>query len=160
MRKNNENGFGIIEVLVVSTISITVLLGISGFLNYALKVSEDGTSKAEALYYAKSMIEQARAIRDENWDTNIRTLTVDANYYFQGNGANPEKWVAMAGENTMGKYTMKIIFSKVNRDGNDDIVSSGGTEDFETLKATSSVSYPTRDGLKQVELFEYLTNYN
>ncbi|MCK5475962.1 MAG: hypothetical protein KAI71_05285 [Candidatus Pacebacteria bacterium] len=158
MKNINEKGFGIIEVLVASTISIVVLLGIASYLNYAMKVSAEGTKKVEALYHAKSLIEQSRAFRDEDWDV-LWALTKDANYHFDQSATTPEKWVAVLGQGTFGEYTMQVVFSKVERDLNDDIVLTGGSGDDNTIKVTSTVTYSTRDGTGQVELFEYLTNH-
>ena len=159
MKNINEKGFGIVEVLVASTISIIILLGIASYLNYAMKVSAEGAKKVEALYYTKSLIEQARAARDEDWD-NISTLTKDVSYNFQESATSPKKWVAVLGQRTFGEYTAQIVFSEVNRDINDDIVSVGGSPDSNTIKAASTVTYLTRDGTKQIDLFEYLTNHN
>ncbi len=159
MKNINEKGFGIIEVLVASTISIIVLLGIASYLNYAMKASAEGKNKVEALYHAKSLIEQARAVRDEDWD-NISTLTKDVNYNFQESATSPKKWIAALGQRTIEEYTVQIVFSQVNRDAtSSDIVSSGGSLDDNTIKATSTVTYSSRNGAKQVSLFEYLTNY-
>lgn len=158
MKNINEKGFGIIEVLVASTISIVVLLGIANYLNYAMKVSAEGSRKVEALYHAKSLIEQSRAFRDEDWDI-LWDLTKDANYYFKQSATTPKKWVEVSGQRIFEGYTMQVVFSSVNRDLNDDIVSTGGGGDDNTIKVTSTVTYSTRDGTGQVELFEYLTNH-
>ena len=123
-----------------------------------MKVSVDEVNKVEALYHSKSLIEQARALRDEDWNS-ISSLTFGIDYYFEKSATFPEKWVATSGVATVDGYTMKIIFTQVNRDANDDIAQIGSV-DADTIKATSTVSYQTRSGIKQVDLFEYLTNYN
>lgn len=158
MNNLNQKGFGLIEIVLVATIAIVVLLSVAEYLNYSLKIASMDISQTEALYFAKSSLEQARAVRDENW-ANISALVKGDEYHFEADISNPQKWVSVSGTKIVGKYTAWIVSSDVYRDVNDDIVSAGGSLDANTIKITSSVTYLTREGTKQIDLYEYLTNF-
>jgi type II secretory pathway pseudopilin PulG len=167
MTNSKQNGYGLIEIIVVTTVVATVFLGVSECLNSFLKIALQNTDTTEALFLAKSSLEQARAVRDEgnegegdlDW-INIPDIVMGDSYYFESDGASPEKWVAQTGTKSEGKYTIWITASEVRRDDNDNIVFSGGTyTDLNTLKITSNVSWSAASGVKEISLFEYLTNF-
>lgn len=159
MNNSKQNGYGLVEIIIVVTIGAMVFLAVSGCLNSFLKLAIQNTNTTEALFLAKSSLEQARAVRDENWE-NISSLTLGDSYYFISDMGSPAKWITQAGTRSEGKYTAWMIISEVQRDDSDNIVSVGGTyTDSNTFKITSNVSWSTADGAKQIELFEYLTNF-
>jgi len=158
MNSSKQNGYGLVEIIIVVTVGIMVFLAVSGCLNSFLKIAIQNTSTTESLFLAKSSLEQARAVRDEDW-ANISSLTLGSSYYFISNLASPAKWISQAGTKSEDKYTVWIIVSEVQRDGDDNIVSVGGTVDSNILKITSNVSWSDTSGAKQIELFEYLTNF-
>jgi len=159
MNDSKQNGYGLIEIIVVASIGIMVFLSVSKCLTSFLKIALHNINTTEALFLAKSSLEQARAVRDEDW-VNISSLNLGDSYHFDSNGASPEKWIAQTGTKSEDKYTIWIVVSEVQRDGNDDIVSSGGTyTDLNTLKITSNVSWLTTNGTERISLFEYLTNF-
>jgi len=51
------------------------------------------------------------------------------------------------------------VVEDVGRDGNDDIVASGGTPDPNTKKVTATVSWTESTQSKQVVLTTYITNF-
>ena len=159
MNSSKQNGYGLVEIIIVVTVGIMVFLAVSECLNSFLKIAIQNTDTTESLFLAKSSLEQARAVRDEDW-ANISSLTPGNSYYFTSNLDSPAKWISQTGTKSEGKYTIWVVASEVERDNNDDIVSTGGTyTDSNTLKITSNVSWITTDGAKQIELFEYLTNF-
>ncbi|MCK5084992.1 MAG: prepilin-type N-terminal cleavage/methylation domain-containing protein [Candidatus Pacebacteria bacterium] len=162
MNNFDQKGFGLVEIIIAATIGTIVFLSAILYLNFSLKIVAEDINRAEALYFAKSSLEQARSVRDEDW-TNINALVKGSEYYFEADASDPKKWIPVFGSKTIGRYTVQIVSSDVYRvlDGGiyKDIVSSGGALDVETLKITSSVSYQTKNGIKQIELHEYLTNF-
>jgi len=158
MINSKQNGYGLVEVIIVSTIGIMVFLGVSGCLNSFLKVAILNIDNTEALFLAKSSLEQARAVRDEDW-TNISILTPGDSYYFESDGGSPEKWIAQAGTKIEDGYTIWIVISEVQRDGTGDISPSGAIDDEDTLKITSNVSWSSAGSAEQINLFQYLTNF-
>jgi type II secretory pathway pseudopilin PulG len=159
MNKLNQKGFGLIEIIIAAAIGIAVLLTAAAYLNFSLKIAAEDINQIEALYYAKSSLEQARAVRDENWE-NINALIIGSAYHFEADSSIPQKWIPVSGNTVVGRYIIQIVSSNVYRDAaSNNIVSSGGVLDSETLKITSNVFYPVRSGLKQIEIYEYLTNF-
>ncbi len=159
MNKFNQKGFGLVEIIIAATIGIAVLLAASSYLNFSLRVAAEDINQIEALYFAKSSLEQARAVRDEDWE-DIYVLARGSAYYFEADASAPQKWRSVSGNKIVGRYIIQIVLSDVYRDAaSDNIVSSGGVLDPETLKITSNVSYSVRGGIKQVETHEYLANF-
>jgi len=159
--KISQKGFGIIEIILVSTIGIILFMSFEQYLNLSLKAAMLDTDQEEAVYRLGGILEQARAVRDEDWN-NIFSPSVDGagKYHFTNSGVSPDKWVAAAGLITDGQYTIWVKNYSVDRDGDKNIVPSGsGTPDAGTIKITASVSWLVNGATKQVDLSEYLTNF-
>jgi len=167
---NDQKGYGIIEILIASTIGVVLFLSVNSFLNLSFKMASDDMRKVEALNLARASLEEARAVRDEDqssptvdpklgWN-NLNALTRDTEYHFEQSGVGPYKWVSNLGSYNIGRYTVWITVSDVKRSnaGKGDIVSSGGTLDPETLKIVSNVTWVSSRGLQDISLYEYLTN--
>lgn len=170
MNNDQEKGFGVIEILIASTIGVMLFLSVNSFLNLSLKMAIDDMRKVEAMSLAKAMLEEARAVRDEDrpapdpdpklgWNE-ISGLTFDTPHYFQAGGAGPYEWAPVVGTQTVGRYTAWFTVSQVQRAdmGIGDIVSSGGTVDPYTIKITSYVNWVSSRGVDEVSLYEYLAN--
>lgn len=162
IRKINsgQKGFGLIEIILIAGIGVIVFLGFEQYLNLSLKSVQQDKRNTEALYLAGSLLEQSRAVRDEAW-ANISSPVADADgkYHFSTPGTSPDKWTTAAGAITSGQYTMWVKNYQVERDVNKNIVSSGGVVDSNTLKVTATVSWSDITGTKEVNISEYLANY-
>lgn len=162
----NNRGFGLIEIILVIGVGMAVFLGVEQYLTLSLKAATEDSYQTEALYWAKATLEQARAVRDEairndNWAL-LYDLSADpVQYNFAVNSATtPESWEAVSGTRTEGKYTVWFTTFQVSRDAvSDDIVSSGGVVDPESLKINSKVSWVEDGATKQVTISEYLVNF-
>lgn len=157
-----QKGFGLIEIILVIGVGMAVFLGIEQYLNISLKAVIDDSHQTEALYWVKANLEQARAVRDEDWNL-ISGLTPSNQYAFIVNSAVypvPENWEVQTGTRTEGRYTVWFTISQVNRDAtSDDIVAVGGVVDSNTLKINSNVSWTENGATKTVTVSEYLTNF-
>lgn len=151
-----QRGFGLIEILLVVSVGMATFLGIEQYLNLSLKAAAQDMSQTEALYWAKSSLEQARAVRDEDWAL-ISGLTIGNQYSFLPDASTPQKLITQSGVRTEGKYTVWITTSQVLRDANDDIVTVGGTIDPNTLKINSRVTWP--GNATGITISEYLVNF-
>lgn len=154
----NSKGVGIIEIVVVVAIAGIALFGISGVSSYALGVMNDRKALLEASYLAEEGIEAIRSVRDENWSSNIAGLTMGTNYYSVVSGS---KWILQTTNPGLinNRYARRAVFENVNRDGSDNIVTSGGTLDANTKKVTTYVSWSDRRGSQEISLVTYLTNW-
>jgi Tfp pilus assembly protein PilV len=156
--KKKKTGFGLIEILLVVSVGMATFLGVEQYLILSLRAASQDVHQTEALYWAKSNLEQARVIRDEDWAL-ISGLTVGNQYSFLPNASTPQELTTQSGTKIEGIYTVWITTSQVQRDASDDIVTVGGVVDPNTLKINSTVSWLESGALKQVTISEYLVNF-
>jgi len=155
----NERGVLIVEVLVAVAIIVVAFVALLGLSSFSLNISTLDTRTTGAAELAQEMIEAAKNFRDgTQWSVDgIGTLTVGADYHPQTSGT-PLVWQMITGQETVGSFTRHIVFEDVMRDGDDNIVSNGGTNDPNTKKATAQVSWTQRGKTYQVEIITYMTN--
>ncbi|MBZ9572045.1 prepilin-type N-terminal cleavage/methylation domain-containing protein [Patescibacteria group bacterium] len=155
--KNNKKGISIIEILIVIAIIVIAFASLLGVATFSLRVSTLIKETNQANVLAQETIEVVRNFRDgTDWNINgLGTLTVENTYHLEKTADIPPQWNLVLGEETINGFVRKVIFSDVQRDANDNIVETGGTNDPNTKKVTATVSW--RD--KKVEIVTYLTNW-
>jgi type II secretory pathway pseudopilin PulG len=156
MNKKNH-GAGIIEVLVAIGIVGLVLAALAGLGNFALRMQSHIKKNLEAVNLAVEALEAAKLLKSENWDL-VGALSWDSAYRFVLAGS-PMKFSLADGQETVGIFSRQIVFSQVFRDADDNIVSSGGIPDPETVKAVASVSWNEKGRVYEIQLAHYLTNW-
>ena len=152
--KKNQ-GFGMMEIIIVIGIIGLALAGIAGFSNFILKTNTKIKHEATAVYLAQEALEAARAVKEENWPA-LTVLTPGSPYH---PAQSAGKWVISAGSESNNGYTRQIVLSNVSRDTNDDIVTSGGVDDPGTKKMTATVSWTDQGQNYQTVLSAYFTNW-
>lgn len=151
---NNKSGIAIVEILIGTSILTIILAFISTTLVLFLDTSNLALEQTRALYLAEEGQEFLRYLRDEDWDT-LATLTEGSTYYLTV--ATSTVTLTGSPEVIDGIYTRSVVVDELRRDGNDDMVSSGGTVDTGARTVTVTVSW----GSKDVVLTSVLTNlYN
>lgn len=148
------------ELLVVIAIIVTSLVYLLGIINFSLRVAGEKKRIYRANFIAQAAMEGVRNFRDgTDWDVDgLSILTVSAPYHLEAT-SSPQKWTLSPGESTQAGFTQKIVFYDVQRDGNDNIVESGGTVDPDTKKVVVTVSWIERSKPEQIELTNFLTNW-
>lgn len=151
-----QYGFGLIEIVVGGAVFAVSILGISFYYQQALSVSQKTGRIVQGSFLMEEGIEIAKIFRDTSW-TNISGLTPGATYYLTWTGT---KW-ATTTTNTFidNVFERTLVVDNINRDGNDDIVSSGGTLDAGTKKVTVSVSWNEKGATTTKTVSTYLTNF-
>lgn len=150
-----SRGFGLIEIIIGSTILTVSLIAISTYFQKSLQLSQDSGKTVQASFLLEEGIEVIKFFRDTSW-TNISGLTVGTSYYFQFDGT---KWATTTSNVFVdGIFERKLVIDNVSRDVSDDIVSSGGTNDADTKKATVSVSWLGRNGTTTKSISTYIAN--
>ena len=130
-------GFSLVEVVVSTSIITIVLLGLASSANGAIIVSRETGKKMEAQFIAEEGLEAVRIIRDSSWD-NFAALSTSTPYYLEFSSG---QWATSTTVNLIdGEFERTIVLDDVYRDADDDI-SSSGTFDANTKKATVSVSW-------------------
>lgn len=158
-KKKNSNknlGFGLIEIVVGSAIFALSILGISSYYQQALQVSQKTGKFVQAGFLLEEGMEIAKYFRDTSW-TNISGLTPGTTYHLSWDGST---WATSTTNIFVdGIFERTFVIDNVNRDSNDDIVSSGGTLDAGTKKATVSVSWNERGATTTKTISTYLTDF-
>lgn len=132
--KNFQNGYGMVEILVCA--GLIVLIGASIVVSWSqfLKMTVRSSDLTKAALLTEEAGEALLLWRDDSYTTKIKPLTLNVPYYLTWNGT------AYATSSTptlfQNNYVVKFTMSSVSRDGSSEIVTSGGTVDTDTLKAT------------------------
>jgi len=155
--ENNKKGISIIEILIVIAIIVIALISLLGLVVFSLRISTLIKETTQANNLAQETLEAVRNFRDgTDWDTDgLGALTTGIAYHPEKSGDVPPKWQLILGEETVDGFVKKVEFENVNRDGNDNIVDSGGVDDPDTKKVTVTISWKD----KKVEIVTYLTNW-
>lgn len=164
----NKRGISIIEILVVIAICAIALASLLSLATFSLENSTLIKDTSLARNIAQETIEAVRNFRDgTNWENDdpenkydgLGIVSAGISYYPEKSSDSPSKWMLIQGEKNVNGFTRKVIFENVMRDGNDNIVVSGGANDPNTKKATVTVSWLERGRAHQVEIITYLTNW-
>lgn len=156
-----QKGMSLVEIIIGSSIimvSVVALLGVFGGLT---SLSVKNTPRVQAAMLLDEGAEILKIFRDSGWTSNIASLTNGTTYRFlwQSNA-----WIATTSSNMIdGIFDRTFMLSAVNRDSTSyDIVTSGGTTDTGTRKATITVSWNDGSGTtsKSVEMYVYNTFSN
>lgn len=144
------------------------LSSILGVATLALRQSADTSLEGKAQALAKETLEALLNYRDGvPWDEDdpaneydgLGVVLLDTSYYpFLSVDAVP-RWQLLEGEEQIENFTRSVSFSSVSRDGNSDIVTSGGTVDPNTKKVMATVSWLDRGETREVALLMYITNW-
>ncbi|HRY52818.1 MAG TPA: prepilin-type N-terminal cleavage/methylation domain-containing protein [Candidatus Portnoybacteria bacterium] len=153
----NQQGMGIIEILVVVAIIGVSLASLAGLGNFALKVQRQLKQNTIASFLASEEIEAARAIKDGQWSA-LASLATETPMH-PAKSPSSDQWIMEGGEETLNGFTRQIIISNVYRDGSFNIASGGGTLDASTKKITATVSWSDNGQNKQITLVDYLMDW-
>lgn len=151
----------LVEVIVASAIIISSTVGILGIFGGLTSLSLENTPRVQAAMLLEEGAEALRLMRDAGWTSKIGTLANGTTYRFAWvNG----EWRATTTPSMIDStFDRTFTLQAVNRDTTTyNIVSSGGTLDSGTKKATVSVawSYKGATTTRSIELYIYNTFNN
>lgn len=157
MFKLSKKGFGIVEIIIAIAIGLIFFSSIYGIIFFSDRAIHLNLRKTEAIELAKEGIEIVRIIKNNDWTNDIDTLTSGTTYYPVLSGG---EWSLTTTPQALvnGIFTMTITVYDVNRDANDDIATSG-TDDPNTKRVVSTISWTERAKTNTVELQSYITNF-
>ncbi len=81
IHKTEQKGFGILEVLIISTILSFSMIAIMSSFTFYVTEGLKTTKKIEALYILEEGAEAVRFLRDRSFAANIATLIPGTTYY-------------------------------------------------------------------------------
>ncbi|MDH5533906.1 MAG: hypothetical protein OEX81_05795 [Candidatus Pacebacteria bacterium] len=153
-KTKQQAGLSVIEIIIATAIFIIMASSSMATILGSFSTSRLGSERAQADFLAIEGVEAIESIRNQNW-TNLSNGT-----YGLTQTAGVWSLSGTPDSDPSGKFTRTITISDVERDGNGDIIASGGTVDVETKLITSTINWnftPTRSNSIQKEL--YLTNW-
>lgn len=153
--KKLGKGFGIIEIVIVTTIISVAFLTMMSTASMSLRTSEKNTLELKANFLLEESAEAVKIMRDNDWQTNIASLSAGTDYFLEFDGTT---WLANVSNVLIdGVFERKFIINDVYRDANDDI-SSSGVLDQNTKKITVYVSW-SKNGSTVLKLISfYISN--
>jgi prepilin-type N-terminal cleavage/methylation domain-containing protein len=150
----NNEGFGLIEVLIAAVVIGISFVGFSTFILFSRDQTLKAQRETEAVALAEEALEVVRKMRDDSW-SNISGKIVGTTYYPKITGST---WILdTTPPSPSGYYTTRIVFSNVTRDASFNIASVG-INDPETKKVEASVTW-NDSGTKSLSLTTYITNF-
>ena len=152
-----QKGVSVIEILVVIFVLAVAFVGILGLITFSLKVSTLIKETTQAVNIVQGTFEAVRNFRDgKDWSVDgLGSLVMEVSYYPEKTTDTPSQWALIQGEEIIDGFSRQVIFEDVFRDGNDDIVETGGVLDPDTKKAIVTVFWKD----KEVEVATYFTNW-
>ncbi len=144
-----------VEVVVVSAIISVVSLAFLGTLATLSRFHQKDMLSIKGGLLAEEGLEALRFVKGAGW-SNLANLPLDTDRYFE---LAASSWsVTSTPEIIDGIFYRMFRLSAVYRDGNDDIVSIGGTVDTNTFFAQSSVSWRWKGATSTTSYKTYVTN--
>lgn len=152
-----NKGYGLIEIIVGAALMSVVLFALLGVTHNAVRLSRESLREVQASLLLEEGAEAVRLLRDRSWINEIASLAPGTEYFLEFDSAT---WQSTTTEEIIdGLFQRSFNVENVNRDINDDIVSSG-TFDPDTRKVNLLVSWPNLRGTTtRQEVSTYLTNF-
>ncbi len=130
----------LIEIVIASAIIATSVLSIVVAINFFLKLSFSNSKEVGAVLLLEETSEAVQLIRDKGW-SNISGTNPSIKYHIYW--STSDYFTTTTPQLINEIYTRTVQFQNVGRDANDDIVSSGGTNDPNTKKVLIEISWNT-----------------
>ena len=150
-----QSGLSLIEVMIAASIVLVTVLALLAVFNLYFKTALTNGEAIKGAYLAEEGIEAIKFLRSSSWGNSIATLTPGTAYSVTFNGTT---WQTATSNFWIDGFDRRITLRAVYRDGNDDIVSSPGTLDLNTLLVTSSVSWLSVGATTTKSISTYITN--
>jgi Tfp pilus assembly protein PilV len=158
--KKTSKGISLVEIVIAtSIISVTLLVLISVYSSVA-KYSLNNVKTLKATQLTEEAVEVLKYLRDSGYTRNINSLTRGTRYrlYFDIL-VNSGTWTTTTSPILLEeKYDVNFILSDVYRDNNFNVVTSGGSIDASSTKATVNVSWRDNGATSTKVIETYLFN--
>jgi prepilin-type N-terminal cleavage/methylation domain-containing protein len=137
MLARQKRGFSIVEILVASAILVTLVTAIGGGWQLYIKTVREGTHFTTASNLSEEGTEALKILRDNSWSSNIANLSKGVEYDFYWNGSS---YITTTTPTYIQNiYRRTITLSSIYRDAWDNIISSGGSLDPDTLQVNTRI---------------------
>lgn len=153
----DKKGVGLVEVIIGIAIIVGSVLASFLYFSLANRIAKQSAETVQGALLVEEGMEAVRVLRDRGFSEQIDSLSEDTDYYlFFSDGT----WNATTTAQAVGSIFIRTFrLEGVMRDGNDDIVVSGGSVDPDTKEVTVNVSWSDEAGdTKTLEASAYITN--
>jgi len=155
MKLLKNKGISLLEVVIGTSILLSVMLAMMGAYSVFLRVTLQNTAKLQATLLLEEGVEVVRLLRDQSWNNTFGDWNTGTTY---GVLKGESSWSVVPGSLYVNEdFERSFEVFNVMRDGNDE-VSVTGTLDANTKMVVFSVSWATRLGTTTKQMTSYFTN--
>jgi type II secretory pathway pseudopilin PulG len=155
MYKTKTKGSTLLEVLVVTGVLASIALAVLGTLSLLSRFHQKDTLAIKGQLLAEEGVEALRFIKSSGWSSLSGIPSGSLRYL----ALSVSSWgVTTTPEVVDGEFWRTVKVYQVTRDATDDIVSSGGIVDPNTLLLESAVSWSWRGATSTASYQSYITN--
>jgi len=149
----NKEGQSLLELIIAMAVFVLVVSSIMFLVIDSHAANRQGSERTQASMITQEGIEAAKSITKQGWNK-----LVDGEYGLDDNNGFWD-WSG-AVDVIDNKFTRKIIVESVYRDGNGDIIDTGGTYDVDTKKVTALTLWDfTTARPSEISVEYYFTNW-
>ncbi len=146
-----KSGQSLVELLLAVALAAVILPALLTGMVASREGKAQQNQRSEAVTLLKETEDTVRRVRDNGWST----FAVNGTFHPVISGSN---WTLVAGPDTVGDFTRSVTISNVERDSSGAIVTSGGSVDPSTKKATITINW-TQPRTSSVTSTLYITRY-
>ncbi len=153
IKLKNQSGQSVLELMIAMSIFVLVVSGIMFLVLDAQTANRQGGERAQAAFFTQEAFEATQSIANQGW----RNL-VDGDYGLDNSSG---LWTWSGNSNVFDQFTRRVTVAPVYRDGNGDIVATGGDLDFDSKKIIVATIWDFTTGRpSEVTLETLLTNWH
>jgi type II secretory pathway pseudopilin PulG len=151
-------GIALIEIIVGVAVVAASFLMLGNIAQLTVRLVDVGTERLQATFLLSEGIEAVRTMRDRGWTENIMPLSATTIYYLQFDAVKNEWATTTSAQILDGVFTRSFVLGEVERNAEDDIVSSGGTADSGTRRIDMKVEWDNRGRAYEESISTYITD--
>lgn len=155
MKKNLQEGIGIIEIVVAVAIISATLFGLLTIAANFLVLSRETSNQVKAAFLTEEGLEALRSIRDRSYSAEIDPLSPDPLYYLV---FEEGEWRTTTTVQVIDGFTRSFEVEDVYRDTSTDDISDIGTLDPATTKINLKVNWTGPSATSSQEISTYITD--
>lgn len=158
--RNLKRGVSLVEIVIATSIIALTLVTLVTIYSLVAKYSLSNIRSFKATGLVEESAEILGYLRDKSWTDNIAPLAIGTTYKLFWTGTD---WTATTTAPLLeGRYDVSFQLASVYRDGSFNVVSSGGTLDSRSRKATVGVAWRegTATTTKTIEVYVFDTFSN
>ncbi|MGB8815855.1 MAG: hypothetical protein WCC74_01255 [Minisyncoccia bacterium] len=158
-KKINKKGVALAEAIVSVFVLSIILMVLISANNLYIKSADLNMLSAQAAFLSEEGIEATHTIIDRSWES-FSVLSTSTPYYlyFSTTSSSWGVVTSTSSATQTGIFTRRINIYPVSRDVDHKIVTSGGTNDDNTRRVVSEISWSDKGQSKTKSLTIYFTN--